>query len=482
MAFREINEENKRKNFVLHMAFVTFALSMMTTTILPRGCRLIDFQQCNDERGNLSVAEGRRQVPFSIERVFWIYDVPEGSERGSHSHNECAEVVVPVHGSFDMLVDDGDCRTVVHMDSPHQGILIPPGVWCCLQNFAPGTVCVVFASHPYNAAGYTHNYDAYCESVIHVQRYDASMADEWNALVKTSKNGTFLLDRHYMDYHADRFFDCSLLFRKKGELVAALPSNYVEEEHTVYSHGGLTYGGLLLHPRLTAVEALEVFNCAISYYKKEMGAVRWIYKPMPYIYHRLPADEDLYALFRCNATLKARGVSSVIDLTNRLPMRELRRRGLRKAHEAGITFCESNDLSSFWPVLEEVLLSRHGRHPVHTLEEMERLRSLFPEQIRLFVALTADKRVVAGTVMFETDRVAHAQYIAASSEGRETGALDGLFGWLVEEHYADKPWFDFGISTEQGGAYLNEGLVFQKEGFGARAVVYDQYELLLTEQ
>lgn len=453
---------------------------METTIKLPRGCRLIDFQQCCDERGTLSVAEGRRQVPFPIERVFWIYDVPEGAERGAHSHNESAEVVVPVHGSFDMLVDDGDCRAVVHMDSPHRGILIPPGVWCCLQHFAPGTVCVVFASHPYNAAGYTHNYEVYRESVIHTERYDATHADEWNALVKGAKNGTFLLDRHYMDYHAERFADCSLLFRKKGELVAVLPANYVEEEHTVYSHGGLTYGGLLLLPRLTALEALEIFNCAISYFRHTLGATRWMYKPMPYIYHRLPADEDLYALFRCNATLKARGVSSVIDMKNRLPMRELRRRGLRKSREAGITFGESTDMAAFWPVLDEVLLSRHGRHPVHTLEEMERLRGLFPEQIRLFVAQTPDRRIVAGTVVYETDRVAHAQYIAASTEGRETGALDGLFAWLVDERYTDMPWFDFGISTEQGGAYLNEGLVFQKEGFGARAVVYDQYELLLS--
>lgn len=454
---------------------------MTTPTILPRGCRLIDFQECSDERGSLSVAEGRRQVPFAIERVFWIYNVPEGRQRGSHSHNECAEVVVPVHGSFDMVVDDGNCRATVHMDSPRQGILIPPGVWCSLENFAPGTVCMVFASHPYDAAGYTHNYDSYRESVIHTERYDATHADEWNTLVRLSKNGTFLLDRHYMDYHADRFADCSLLFRKKGELLAALPANHVADERMVCSHGGLTYGGLLLHPRLTAVEALEVFHCAIDYYKKELGATRWLYKPMPYIYHRLPADEDLYALFRCNATLKARGVSSVIDSSNRLPMRELRRRGLRKAREAGITFCESTDLAAFWPVLEEVLLSRHGRHPVHTLEEMTHLRDLFPEQIRLFVARAADDRVVAGTVVFETDRVAHAQYIAASSEGCDTGALDGLFGWLLTERYADKPWFDFGISTEQDGASLNEGLVFQKEGFGARAVVYDQYELTLTD-
>ena len=101
----------------------------------------------------------------------------------------------------------------------------------------------------------------------------------------------------------------------------------------------------------------------------------------------------------------------------------------------------------------------------------------FPENIRLFLALGPDGNPWAGTVVYETERVAHAQYIAASAEGKTLGALDCLFDWLIAERYADKAYFDFGISTEQGGTWLNEGLQFQKEGFGARAVVYDAYEI-----
>lgn len=447
---------------------------------LPRGCRLIDFRECADERGCLSVAESRQQVPFAIERVFWIYGVPEGQSRGEHSHNECTEVVVPVCGAFDMMVDDGDCRTTVRMDSPHRGILIPPGVWCRLEHFAPGTVCIVFASHPYNAAGYTHDYAEYRENQLQVVRYDVTHADEWNAFVATSKNGTFLLDRRYMDYHADRFTDCSLLFYKKGMLLAALPASWNADEGVVTSHGGLTYGGLLLSTPITAVEALEVFACATDWFRRQLGATRWVYKPMPYIYHRVPADEDLYALFRSGATVTARGISSVIDLSRPLPMRELRRRGVRKAQQAGIVVEETTDFGAFWPVLTEVLQTKHGRLPVHTQAEMELLHSRFPEQIRLFVARRPDDdAVVAGTVIYEAGPVVHAQYIAASPDGKAMGALDGLFHQLITERYADRAFFDFGISTEQGGAYLNEGLLFQKEGFGARAVVYDTYEIRL---
>ena len=444
---------------------------------MPRGCRLIRFQECTDSRGSLAVAEARQQLPFVPERVFWIYDVPEGQVRGEHSHNECSEVIVPVCGAFDMLVDDGERRVTVRMDSPLTGILIPPAVWCRLENFAPGTVCVVFASHPYNASGYTNDYAEYRAGIVHTVPYDDTHAEEWNAFVAASKNGTFLLDRRYMDYHSNRFRDCSLLFYKKGVLIAALPAHWVEDEGTICSHGGLTYGGLILSAHITAVEALEVFSCAMDWFRTSLGAVRWLYKPMPYIYHRQPAEEDLYALFRVGATLQSRAISSVVDMNDRLPMRELRRRGAKRASGAGVTYVESTDYAAFWPILTEVLETKHGRAPVHSLDEITLLHERFPEHIRLFLALRSDGAPLAGTVVYETERVAHAQYIASLAEGRTLGALDGLFGWLIDERYANKAYFDFGISTEQGGTWLNEGLQFQKEGFGARAVVYDTYEI-----
>ena len=443
---------------------------------LPRGCRLISLPEHRDRRGCLSIAEWGNGIPFAIERVFWIYDVPEGAERGAHSHNECAEVVVPVSGAFDMTLDDGTMQATVHLDSPHMGVLIPAGVWCRLSGFAPGTVCVVLASHTFNAAGYVHDYATYKDDAVEVVPYRDDMADTWNAFVAASKNGTFLLHRDYMDYHADRFVDCSLLFYKRGELIAVLPANYKAEEATVYSHGGLTYGGLVLSERITVADTMQVMACVVEWMKRMLGAKEWVYKPIPHIYHRAPAEEDLYALFRQEAALVARGVSAAIAYDNALPMQELRRRGVKKAAANNVVYEECSALSEFWGILEEVLAGRHDCRPVHTVEEMERLKCAFPHNIRLFVA-KAEGRIVAGTLIYETEQVAHAQYIAASAEGRAMGALDGLFCHLITEVFAEKRYFDFGISTEQGGRYLNEGLAFQKEGFGARAVVYDAYKL-----
>ena len=278
-------------------------MSDIELLLLPRGCKIIEFPEQTDDRGALSFAEGAHHIPFQIERVFWIYGVPQGKTRGGHSHSESAEVVVPVSGGFNMMVSDGSLETIVRMDSPRKGILIPPGVWCDLRDFEPCTVCVVFASHPYNASGYINDYSEYLTEQLAVVRYDESRKDEWNAFVATSKNGTFLFDRGYMDYHSDRFTDCSLMFYKHGKLLAMLPANWLTEEGTVQSHGGLTYGGLIVPPDMIAVDALEVFSCAIDWMKRELGAHRWLYKPIPYIYSSLPAEEDLYALFRSGGKL-----------------------------------------------------------------------------------------------------------------------------------------------------------------------------------
>lgn len=447
--------------------------------VLPRGCRLIDFPETKDVRGSLSFAESQRHVPFRIERVFWIYDIPQSQSRGSHSHNESAEVLIPLSGSFDVLLDDGHRTATLRLDSPHSGILIPPGVWSTLHNFAPQTVCMVLASHPYNAAGYVNDYTAYKSDLVEVVRYSADRQQDWDDFVRLSKNGTFLFYRNYMDYHANRFTDCSLLFYKQKRLVALLPANWVAEEKTVYSHGGLTYGGLVLSEKSTAVEALEILSCALDWMRTELKSQRLYYKPVPYIYSRVPSEEDLYALYRCGTvSLKARTLSSAVYRANPLPMRTLRKRGVAKAQKQGVVYERSGDIEAFWTILTAVLQEKHHREPVHSLAEIQLLMHRFPDEIQLYLARLQGE-VIAGTLIYETNQVAHSQYIAANETGRSSGALDGLFHYLIENVFINKTYFDFGISTEEGGNYLNEGLVFQKEGFGARSIVYDTYEIML---
>lgn len=323
--------------------------------------------------------------------------------------------------------------------------------------------------------------------------YSINKRDEWNRFVEESKQGTFLLDRNFMDYHADRFFDCSLLVYSDDvseseasydSLVAVFPANWKEEEKTVYSHQGLTYGGLLTRTRITQSEVLQIFQKILIYYEGYLGAKSVVYKPIPYIYSRIPSQEDLYALFRAGGQLIARGVATVVSVSNPLNMRTLRLRQAKKALEHGfyIERMKEGDevcLREYWAVLEGVLKEHHNTRPVHTVEEMALLMQRFPKHIKVYVVKNTDARVVSGIVVFETDTVAHVQYIASSSEGRKFGALDLLLRHLCGEKYKEKEYIDFGISTENGGRYLNEGLIFQKEGFGGRAVCYDMYRIEL---
>jgi Acetyltransferase (GNAT) domain len=306
-----------------------------------------------------------------------------------------------------------------------------------------------------------------------IHLYSDSLRAAWDAFVKRSKNGTFLFVRDYMDYHRDRFEDCSLLVYRDAEVVALFPANRAGSD--VHSHQGLSYGGVLSCEDMTTPVMLDVFTMIIEHLRAS-ECRNLFYKTIPTIYHRAPAEEDRYALFLANATLWRRDVLSVVKMPPAIAPQARRRRGAAKATRLGVTASQSDDWISYWALLSEHLQQRFGVAPVHSLAEIERLRRLFPDNIRLYVA-RLDAEILAGTVVFESERVAHIQYVASSERGRDMGALDMLFLQLLEETNADKAFFDFGSSNEQDGKVLNRGLIEQKEGFGARAIAHDFYRV-----
>jgi hypothetical protein len=309
--------------------------------------------------------------------------------------------------------------------------------------------------------------------MIEVVRYTPDQQPIWDAFAAGSKNGAFLFQRAYQDYHADRFPDHSLLFRRDGRLLALLPACRLGDE--LNSHGGLTFGGMLTDASMTTPLMLELFTTLLQH-AREAGFKRLIYKAIPQFYHSLPADEDLYALTRHGARLFRRDVGSVLRLGSHPEFQERRRRSVKKALKAGLTVRETTDLAAYWSILEETLRARHGIAPVHSLHEIQRLRERLPDNIRLFAAYDGET-MLAGSVVFENPSVAHAHYIASSLAGRDCGALDFVFSELITRIYTGKRWFSFGVSTESGGTVLNEGLIEHKEGFGARACVQDFYEI-----
>lgn len=307
-----------------------------------------------------------------------------------------------------------------------------------------------------------------------IVRYTPELKAQWDSFVRKSRNGTFLFLRDYMDYHRQRFTDFSLLIFHKQSLVALLPLNK-EADGSVASHSGLTYGGLITDKKGRAEKVMKMFEC-LNTWLRDAGIRRVVYRPVPWIYHEMPAEEDLYALFNvCNARLTAREISSTIAQENKLAFSQSRKDCLRKADKAGVKVTATNDFAAFWDILSSNLQQRYAVNPVHSLAEIMALASLFPHEIRLYAAYL-DNEMVAGTVVYVMPRVVHVQYISASAKGKAVGALDILFRYLIDEVYVDKPYFDFGKSTEDRGRRLNEQLIFQKEGFGGRGVCYDTYE------
>lgn len=308
---------------------------------------------------------------------------------------------------------------------------------------------------------------------MEIRRYRRDDKELWNSFVNKARNATFLFDRNYMDYHADRFDDNSFMFYHKGKLKAVLPANVAGD--TLYSHQGLTYGGLLLDKKATVEDVLECFD-SLNSWLRENGISKVVYKALPWIYQQYPSEEDLYALtWKCKAQLISRDISSSIVIDNKLKFAESRKSGIRKALSLNIEVGESNDVDGFWHVLEDNLGNRYNAKPVHTASEMKLLMSRFPNNIKLYVA-KMNGEIVGGTLIYVTPQVVHTQYISASVEGKKHGALDLLFDYIINKVYANCRYFDFGKSTEQGGAYLNEPLIFQKEGFGGRGVCYDWYQ------
>lgn len=311
---------------------------------------------------------------------------------------------------------------------------------------------------------------------MEIKRYDSSLKEEWNKLIHDSRNGTFILYRDFMEYHADRFTDHSLLFYDGSRLIAVLPANI--KDGTLYSHQGLTYGGIIQAEK-TSIDQIRQIVEVLGQYLKENRIERLIYKPVPHIYHRSPAEEDIYALFQAGATLYRRSVASTINLENKADFDKSRKRALKRAIGYNYTVEEEKTFAGFWQILENNLSGRHGVSPVHSLNEIEYLHSKFPESIRIFSAFTPDRELAGSALIFETDTVAHLQYCSTDPDGRQHGALDIVFDYLINNTFRNKKYFDFGISTEDDGRILNGGLIFQKEGLGGRATVCDTYELII---
>lgn len=278
-----------------------------------------------------------------------------------------------------------------------------------------------------------------------------------------------------MDYHKDRFEDFSLLVFKNKELIAVFPTNKVDD--MVYSHRGLSYGGLVLHDAVKFHDVLEAYKNILEFLSNQ-NIIELEIKLLPKIYHTLPSDEIDYLLFKTKATLIRKDITSVIDPKYKLTVQSSNRiRGLKRAENQHLLVTESSNFQDFWnEILIPNLEISHNVKPVHSLREITQLKYNFPKNIRQFNVYKDDK-IVAGATIFETKHVAHVQYISANKDKQQLGSLDMLFDYLINDIFKTKKYFDFGISNENEGQNINDGLLSWKESFGARTISLEFYKV-----
>ena len=307
-----------------------------------------------------------------------------------------------------------------------------------------------------------------------VRRYTFADFDIWNAFVAESKNATFLFHRNFMEYHADRFEDFSILVFKDDQLIAALPANKVD--NTVFSHQGLTYGGLILKNDIKLVDVIIIFKNVLQFLD-HVGIKKCTLKLIPFFYCDSFSDELEYALFAANARLIQIDSLATVDLQKTFFISKTRTESIRRGKKNNLIIKEESSFDLFWnEILIPNLQLKHQVKPVHTLAEITYLHSKFPENIRQFNVYDG-ANIVAGTTVFVTKNVVHPQYVSGNNYKNKLGSLDYLYHHLIKNVFAEKAFFDFGISNENQGKNINEGLLFWKESFGAQTVVQRFYEI-----
>ena len=277
-----------------------------------------------------------------------------------------------------------------------------------------------------------------------------------------------------MEYHSDRFEDFSLMIFQEDKLVCVLPANRAGA--TIYSHQGLTYGGLVFQTNIKLANSIAIFR-DILIYLNENQIDKLNLKLIPSIYCNGFSEEIEYSLFLLKAQLIRRDCLSVINLLNLISFSKIRIRGVKKGSINNLIIKEVNDFEEFWTkILIPNLEFKHNVKPAHNLDEISKLKKIFPKNIRQFNVYYKDE-IIAGTTIFESQNVAHAQYISGNESKLINGSLDYLYDNLIKVVYKDKKFIDFGISNEDQGKRLNNGLSYWKESFGASIVVHDYYEV-----
>lgn len=321
---------------------------------------------------------------------------------------------------------------------------------------------------------------------VEIKRYRPALHKVWDDFVANSINGTFLHSRAFFDHNSlNEKEDCSYLFYKKSKLIAVIPCLVYSRDGINVLHSFLraTYGGFVVNDEVGTEEAIDMVQLLIGQARLMQVAEIIIRNPFR-IFNKALCDETDYAMWYHGFQVSARELEIAVDLKGDIA--EIRKRynngtryNLKKSLKSVV--CRvSNDYERFWIILEENLLNKHGKKPVHSLYEFYSLKEHVGENnIKLFAGYVGDK-MVCGALVFIFNKDLHAQYIGADDEYQDLRPLNAVLDYIIE--WGNKNGFDYfnqGTGNSENGKNINLGLFHFKEGFGGRGTLRETMTLNL---
>ncbi|PRP65769.1 GNAT family N-acetyltransferase [Nonlabens agnitus] len=307
---------------------------------------------------------------------------------------------------------------------------------------------------------------------MQITLYTPQFKDQWDQCVRESHSGCFLHERDFMEYHAHRFEDHSLMFFDNDTLVACFPAHIID--NNLKSHRGLTYGGFFASAK---ANLFSDFLQELIDYSKNQGFDRLDLKLPPQYYN--PNFNAEWSVLKNNSfETSQESVDLVVDLTQEWQPSPKKTIGYRNGKFEKLKLIKDVHLKDFWSdLLEPQLMARHQARPVHSIEEIELLQKLFPDQI-LQYGVEVDDMLVAGITLFDFGNILKVQYAAANKQGFEHNAMDFLYLEIIKEAKEQKKEFvDLGTVNHPDGS-VNEGLKRFKQQLGATTT--SVFELTLS--
>lgn len=312
---------------------------------------------------------------------------------------------------------------------------------------------------------------------LEVRPYEDCLKEQWENFIYHFANGNFIHYRSFLEYHGGRFEDASIMVWDGRRLMAVFPAHKIGNQ--IFSHNGLSFGGWIFKEGLNNADQKAIVKLTITFFK-EKGIRKITIRPIPDFYWK---DSNSLG-FKDYSCL---GFNSIEEkATFLLPLPAVNRRQIskrwkiRKSHIKPLEVSESLDYEVFWNNLLVPLYSKKiGITPVHTLEEICKLKTLFPNKIRLFL-VNEGKDLLAGIVVFETAMVAKLQYIASSDEGKKSRSLDYLMDHIIKKDFRDKKFLDLGTVHHPLTNESVEGLITWKESWGAKPFLIPTYFIKLS--